>query len=78
MFVVLHYNRQESRPKRPLRKLLQCEARELQYCCQCANTKEKKKKKQSTSFSVWYCCRVRLEQDRAAGWPERKLKQNHH
>ena len=76
MFVVLHYNRQESRPKRPLRKLLQYEA---QYCCQCANTKEKKKKnKQSTSFSVWYCCRVRLEQDRAAGWPERKLKQNHH
>lgn len=44
MFVVLHYNRQESRPKRPLRKLLQCEARELQYCCQCANTKKKKKK----------------------------------
>lgn len=49
MFVVLHYNRQESRPKRPLRKLLQCEARELQYCCQCANTKKKKKNNQPVS-----------------------------
>ena len=50
MFVVLHYNRQESRPKRPLRKLLQYVA---QYCCQCANTKEKKKKTNNQPVSVF-------------------------